>query len=138
MRVAHRPRGPMDKASAYGAGDCRFESCRGHYLRRSSARQVVGLAWMVAATVSSGTRGYGATAARLTPDQKVGSSNLSALMLFAGRAGSAPSAGRVAEEAAHPRAPWPPPPVDLARVKASCGIRAHDLPLTERVLYQLS
>ena len=21
----------MDKASAYGAGDCRFESCRGHY-----------------------------------------------------------------------------------------------------------
>ena len=27
---ARRPRGPMDKASAYGAGDCRFESCRGH------------------------------------------------------------------------------------------------------------
>ena len=27
-----RPRGPMDKASAYGAGDCRFESCRGHCL----------------------------------------------------------------------------------------------------------
>ena len=27
------PRGPMDKASAYGAGDCRFESCRGHFLR---------------------------------------------------------------------------------------------------------
>ena len=24
------PRGPMDKASAYGAGDCRLESCRGH------------------------------------------------------------------------------------------------------------
>ena len=24
------PRGPMDKASACGAGDCRFESCRGH------------------------------------------------------------------------------------------------------------
>ena len=22
----------MDKASAYGAGDCRFESCRGHFL----------------------------------------------------------------------------------------------------------
>ena len=21
----------MDKASAYGAGDCRLESCRGHY-----------------------------------------------------------------------------------------------------------
>ena len=21
----------MDKASAYGAGDCRFESCRGHF-----------------------------------------------------------------------------------------------------------
>ena len=40
MHVHHRyrfepcsdlwPRGPMDKASAYGAGDCRFESCRGH------------------------------------------------------------------------------------------------------------
>ena len=28
----HRPRGPMDKASAYGAGDCRFESCRGHFI----------------------------------------------------------------------------------------------------------
>ena len=27
-----RPRGPMDKASAYGAGDCRLESCRGHSL----------------------------------------------------------------------------------------------------------
>ena len=26
------PRGPMDKASAYGAGDCRFESCRGQSL----------------------------------------------------------------------------------------------------------
>ena len=25
-----RPRGPMDKASAHGAGDCRFESCQGH------------------------------------------------------------------------------------------------------------
>ena len=30
-----RPRGPMDKASAYGAGDCRFESCRGHFRSRS-------------------------------------------------------------------------------------------------------
>ena len=30
----NRPRGPMDKASAYGAGDCRFESCRGHLLMR--------------------------------------------------------------------------------------------------------
>ena len=29
----HWPRGPMDKASAYGAGDCRFESCRGHMAR---------------------------------------------------------------------------------------------------------
>ena len=28
------PRGPMDKASAYGAGDCRFESCRGHFHNR--------------------------------------------------------------------------------------------------------
>ena len=30
--LLQRPRGPMDKASAYGAGDCRFESCRGHSL----------------------------------------------------------------------------------------------------------
>ena len=29
-----RPRGPMDKASAYGAGDCRFESYRGHLCLR--------------------------------------------------------------------------------------------------------
>ena len=34
------PRGPMDKASAYGAGDCRFESCRGHLpLKSRSARR---------------------------------------------------------------------------------------------------
>ena len=25
-----RPRGPMDTASAYRAGGCRFEACRGH------------------------------------------------------------------------------------------------------------
>ena len=31
----HWPRGPMDKASAYGAGDCRFESCRGHFFSKS-------------------------------------------------------------------------------------------------------
>ena len=36
-RIMHRthradiwPRHPMDMASAHGAGDCRFESCRGH------------------------------------------------------------------------------------------------------------
>ena len=33
------PRGPMDKASAYGAGDCRFESCRGHYCMIVSGHQ---------------------------------------------------------------------------------------------------
>ena len=27
-------RGPMDKASAHGAGDCRFESCRDHICHR--------------------------------------------------------------------------------------------------------
>ena len=31
-KLSNWPRGPMDKASAYGAGDCRFESCRGHYI----------------------------------------------------------------------------------------------------------
>ena len=30
--VSNRPRGPMDEASAYGAGDCRFESYQGHCL----------------------------------------------------------------------------------------------------------
>ena len=30
LEVAIWPRGPMDKASAHGAGDCRFEPCRGH------------------------------------------------------------------------------------------------------------
>ena len=29
MGAKCRPRGPMDKTSAYGAGDWRFESCRG-------------------------------------------------------------------------------------------------------------
>ena len=33
------PRGPMDKASAYGAGDCRFESCRGHSCMLVSGQQ---------------------------------------------------------------------------------------------------
>ena len=28
--MPQRPCGPTDKASAYGAGDCRFASCRGH------------------------------------------------------------------------------------------------------------
>ena len=36
-KVYVRPRGPMDKASAYGAGDCRFESCRGHWPSRRNA-----------------------------------------------------------------------------------------------------
>ena len=31
LNSTQRPRGPMDKASAYGAGDCRFESHRGHH-----------------------------------------------------------------------------------------------------------
>ncbi len=36
-RYRRRPRGPMDK----GAGDCRFESCRGHLAhRRITARRV--------------------------------------------------------------------------------------------------
>ena len=36
---------------------------------------------MMSVVRRSAMRGYGATAARLTPDQKVGSSNLSALIL---------------------------------------------------------
>ena len=32
------PRGPMDKASAHGAGDCRFESCRGHLHNTPAAK----------------------------------------------------------------------------------------------------
>ena len=32
LTIVNWPRGPMDKASAYGAGDCRFESCRGHFV----------------------------------------------------------------------------------------------------------
>ena len=38
----------MDKASAYGAGDCRFESCRGHFSCRAAValdalnRRIVG------------------------------------------------------------------------------------------------
>ena len=31
--VQHRSCGPMDKASAYGAGDCRFESYQDHFYR---------------------------------------------------------------------------------------------------------
>ena len=32
QKVYRRPRGPMDKESAYGAGHCRFESYRGHLI----------------------------------------------------------------------------------------------------------
>ncbi len=32
MLVARRPCGPMDKASVYGTGDCRFESYQGQLL----------------------------------------------------------------------------------------------------------
>ena len=32
QKLAPWPCGPMDKALAYGAGDCRFESCRGQGL----------------------------------------------------------------------------------------------------------
>ena len=32
------PRGPMDKASAHGAGDCRFESCRDHLVLVTEVR----------------------------------------------------------------------------------------------------
>ena len=31
LRQHNWPRGPMDEASAYGAGDCRLESGRGNY-----------------------------------------------------------------------------------------------------------
>ena len=34
------PDGPMGKASAYGAGDCRFESCRGHFSLAGSSRAI--------------------------------------------------------------------------------------------------
>ena len=34
LALEYRPRGPMDKASAYGAGDCRFESYQGQALLR--------------------------------------------------------------------------------------------------------
>ena len=32
LHHCHWPCGPMDKASAYGAGDGRLESCRGHFI----------------------------------------------------------------------------------------------------------
>jgi hypothetical protein len=50
----------------------------------SLARQLARLSESGAsyAAASMTSRGYGATAARLTPDQKVGSSNLSALISY--------------------------------------------------------
>ena len=38
----NRPRGPMDKASAYGAGDCRLELCWGHLLCCAALRRSKG------------------------------------------------------------------------------------------------
>ena len=55
-----------------------------------------------------------------------------------------PGAHRVGEAASGPLAPcfWPGQPSWQASLppdlRASCRIRTHDLPLTERVLYQLS
>ena len=55
-------RGPMDKASAYGAGDCRFESCRGHF-SRSNQRFTLSWRWVspvygVRRVSGGGTRGW--------------------------------------------------------------------------------
>ena len=38
----NRPRGPMDKASAHGAGDCRFESYRGQHCELDGSTQEAG------------------------------------------------------------------------------------------------
>ena len=35
-----RPCGPMDKASVYGTGDCRFESYQGHFILRGTMLMV--------------------------------------------------------------------------------------------------
>ena len=35
------PRGPMEKASAHGAGDCRFEFCQGQLHWKTSQEEVV-------------------------------------------------------------------------------------------------
>ena len=56
----------------------------------------------VSAVLTSLSRGYGATAARLTPDQKVGSSNLSGLILNR-----------------YKRVTWP-------FTKAKCSVHRHD------------
>jgi hypothetical protein len=37
-----RPCGPMDKASAYGTGDCRFESCQGQRTAPTVGSEVLG------------------------------------------------------------------------------------------------
>ena len=43
LHLSHWPRGPMDKASAYGAGDCRFESCRAHFSTSPTTPSISGL-----------------------------------------------------------------------------------------------
>ena len=62
-------------ASDSGSGGWELESLCPH-----THTQIQLLIHRASYSCSSSSRGYGATAARLTPDQKVGSSNLSALI----------------------------------------------------------
>ena len=47
------PRGQMDKASAYGAGDCRFESCRGQGLALNMSKHKLIGRWLNVVRTSS-------------------------------------------------------------------------------------
>ena len=65
--------GRPDQEAKEGEGSERLQEPKDEMTTR------VGIAWK-SSLLNRNPRGYGATAARLTPDQKVGSSNLPGLM----------------------------------------------------------
>ena len=76
-----RPRGPTDKASAHGAGDCRFQSCRGHAARALAGvlRRTNASAWRSALVHGAGASwGPGARQSAAGPVGPVGGASAAA------------------------------------------------------------
>ena len=77
LRIARSVRTAEHGACSNGIVGRQPKLCKTNFCVHAQSIYRTICVWMGSAV----TRGYGATAARLTPDQKVGSSNLSALIL---------------------------------------------------------
>ena len=89
---AQRPRGPMDKASAYGAGDCRFDSYRGHDLGEG-----IGIRSLIMDKASA----CGHTGGKRTRDNKLSPRSVNHGLRTRVEAAAAPHSGPVAQWIRH-------------------------------------